>query len=39
VAAGGFHYTCMGGRARGAASHDAAEADTPLPAVISVGAR
>jgi uncharacterized protein YigE (DUF2233 family) len=39
VVAGGFHYTCMGGRTRGAASHEATDADTPLPAVISVAAR
>jgi uncharacterized protein YigE (DUF2233 family) len=39
VVAGGFRYTCMGGRTRGATSHDAADVDTPLPAVISVAAR
>jgi uncharacterized protein YigE (DUF2233 family) len=39
VVAGGFHYICMGGRTRAVTSSDAADADTPLPAVISVAAR
>src|SRR5262245_56451043 len=39
VVAGSFRYTCMGGRTRGATSHAAADAETPLPAVISVATR
>jgi hypothetical protein len=39
VVAGSFHYACMGGLMRAPSSHDAADVVTPLPAVISVGAR
>lgn len=38
VDAGGFRYSCMGGRTRGGAAGDAAGEQVPLPTVISLNA-
>ena len=38
VDAGGFQYSCMGGRTRGGAAGDAAGEQVPLPTVISLSA-